>query len=57
MRIDASGNFYTDQVVSWGDGLYTDVRGATGALRPMDEPVTSGACNSCHDARNRIRAD
>jgi hypothetical protein len=56
LTTDASGNFYTNEPVSWGDGLYTDVRG-TGALRPMEASVSSGACNSCHDPGNRIRAD
>jgi len=53
---DASGNFYTNTPVSWGDALYTDVQG-TGARRLMEAPVTSGACNSCHAAQDRIRAD
>ncbi len=56
LTADASGNFYTDGPVSWGDGLYTDVQG-TGARRLMEAPVTSGACNSCHSAQDRIRAD
>ena len=53
---DASGNFFTSEPVSWGDGLYTDVQG-TGARRLMEAPVTAGACNSCHAAQTRIRAD
>jgi hypothetical protein len=53
---DASGNFFTNEPVSWGDGLYTDVQG-TGARRLMEATVTGGACNSCHGGGNRIRAD
>jgi len=53
---DASGNFYTNTPVSWGDGLSADVQG-TGALRAMEAPVTGGACNSCHAGQDRIRAD
>ena len=54
---DASGNFYTSQGVSFGSGLHADVAGTGGTRRSMAAPVTSGACNSCHDASNRIRAD
>jgi hypothetical protein len=56
LTTDASGNFYTSEPVSWGAGLYTDVQGA-GALRAMVAPVTGGACNSCHAAQDRIRAE
>ncbi len=54
---DASGNFYSSQGVSFGSGLHADVAGTGGARRSMTALVTSGACNSCHDAQNRIRAD
>jgi hypothetical protein len=54
---DASGNFYTAQSVGFGSGLYADVTGTGGSRRAMQAAVTSGACNSCHDATNRIRAD
>jgi hypothetical protein len=54
---DASGNFYASQSVSFGSGLHADVTGTGGARRAMAAAVTGGACNSCHDATNRIRAD
>lgn len=54
---DASGNFYASRSVAFGSGLYTDVTGTGGARRAMKAAVTGGACNSCHDASNRIRAD
>ena len=54
---DASGNFYASRAVGFGSGLYTDVTGTGGARRAMKAAVTGGACNSCHDASNRIRAD
>jgi len=54
---DAAGNFYTSQSVGFGSGLYTDVAGTGGTRRSMAATVTSGACNSCHDASNRIRAE
>ena len=53
---DASGNFYPNTPVSWGEGLYADAQG-TGASRSMVAPLTIGACNSCHTAQNRIRAE
>jgi hypothetical protein len=54
---DSSGNFFTPQSVGFGSGLYADVAGTGGARRSMAAAVTSGACNSCHDASNRIRAE
>jgi hypothetical protein len=57
LTADASGNFYTDRHVSWDQGLYTDVTGTSGTVRSMVAPLTGGACNSCHDAGNRIRVD
>jgi hypothetical protein len=57
MTSDSSGNFYTTQSVGFGSGLYADVAGSGGARRSMETPVTSGACNSCHDAASRIRAE
>ena len=53
---DGSGNFYTSRAVGFGGGLFADVAG-TGPRRSMQEPLTRGACNSCHDASNRLRAD
>lgn len=57
LTADASGNFYTDQPVSWGSGLYTDATGASATPRSMEASISSGACNSCHAGGNRIRAD
>jgi hypothetical protein len=56
LTTDASGNFYTDEPVSWGGGLYADVQGS-GARQPMTQPLTGGACNSCHAGQDRIRVD
>ena len=57
LTADASGNFYASRSVAFGSGLYVDVTGTGGARRAMEAAVTGGACNSCHDASNRIRAD
>ncbi len=54
---DRSGNFYTTQSVDWGRGPYADVTDSAGTLRPMETPLSGGACNSCHDAGERIRAE
>jgi hypothetical protein len=57
LSADASGNAYTSQRVSFGSGLYVDVAGSGDARRAMKAAITGGACNACHDASNRIRAD
>jgi hypothetical protein len=57
LTADASGNFHTNQAVSWGQGLYADVTGTSGSRQSMETPVTGGACNSCHDSSQRIRVD
>ena len=54
---DGSGNFYSSQSIAFGSGLYADVAGTADARRSMQAAFTSGACNSCHDASNRIRVD
>ena len=56
LTADASGNFFTSEPVSWGDGLYTDARGS-GTPRAMQASISSGACNSCHAGADRIRVD
>jgi hypothetical protein len=54
---DGAGNFYASRSIAFDAGLYTDVAGTTGATRAMAAAVTSGACNSCHGAQDRILAD
>jgi hypothetical protein len=57
LTADGAGNFYTSQAVTWGEGLYTDVSGASGTWLPMQASIGSGACNSCHAGADRIRVD
>lgn len=57
LTTDASGNFYTNQRLSFGTGVSAQVTGTGGAPRTMGTPATSGRCNGCHDALNRIVAD
>ncbi len=44
---DAYGNFYSTKNIRFGDGLYPAISGVSGTTH-MAEPVTTGACNSCH---------
>jgi hypothetical protein len=57
LTADASGNFFTNQRLSFGAGLSAQVTGTAGGQRTMGTPAPSGRCNSCHDSLNRIRAD
>jgi hypothetical protein len=57
LTTDASGNFFTNQRLSFGAGLSALVTGTSGARRAMGTPATSGRCNGCHDSVNRIQAD
>jgi hypothetical protein len=46
---DKNGNFYTSSSVSFGSGIYVGVAGTSGSVRYMSEPISNGACNSCHN--------
>jgi hypothetical protein len=54
IQVDAKGNFYTTNNVDIPAGLYPSVTGAT-ATNFMSSPITTGACNSCHDGVSRSR--
>lgn len=56
LTTDATGNFHSQERVSFGSGLFADAKGP-GTLHPMQAAVTSGRCNSCHVAGSRIRVD
>jgi hypothetical protein len=55
LTADASGNFYTSSPINYGTGLYVTATGTGGAVTPMTATATSGACNGCHAAGNRIK--
>jgi hypothetical protein len=55
LTADASGNFYTSSSINFGTGLYVTATGTGGAATPMTATVSSGACNNCHTAGNRIK--
>lgn len=54
LQVDSKGNFYTSSPIDFTGGLYPSVVGAT-STNSMASPITSGACNSCHDGVNRSR--
>jgi len=54
LPVDAKGNFYTSSAVSFGSGLYPEVKSSSGEVRFMEESVTNGNCNSCHSSTKRI---
>jgi hypothetical protein len=47
MTSEVGGNFYSTASINFGTGLYVIISSATGTSS-MAEPVTTGACNSCH---------
>ena len=53
VEVDQKGNFYTTNPIDFGSGLYVSVVGGT-TTQYMSSKVTTGACNSCHDASRRI---
>jgi hypothetical protein len=57
LTTDGSGNFYTASSVDFGAGLFPEVSGSDGVRVSMPTTVPNGACNSCHDSSNRIRAN
>ncbi|MGA3013769.1 MAG: hypothetical protein ABSD71_07010 [Bacteroidales bacterium] len=54
LPIDAKGNFYTSNLVSFSSGLYPGVKSASGETRYMQSSTKSGDCNSCHISLKRI---
>jgi len=57
IEIDQNGNFYTTEPISFADGLYVSVTGASGTTKYMSQKITTGQCNSCHDVSNGIWAE
>lgn len=56
VEVDQNGNFYTTNPVDFGTGLYASVVGGINT-KYMTAMVTTGACNSCHNASQRIWAE
>jgi hypothetical protein len=57
IEVDVNGNFHTTGAVDFTGGLYPKITPAGGgAGAHMDDPVTTGACNSCHgNTEERIK--
>jgi len=51
---DEKGNFYTSSSVSFGSGLYPEVKSASGEIRNMQSFITNGDCNFCHNKTHPI---
>lgn len=50
---DGSGNFYTTDVINFGNGLYpVIVSKINGKTLAMPSSTVNGACNSCHGISN-----
>ncbi|MDX1739949.1 MAG: hypothetical protein R3178_01595, partial [Rhodothermales bacterium] len=47
IEVDARGNFYTTEPLSFDGGLLTEVVSGS-ELRAMITPITEGSCNACH---------
>lgn len=45
---DAKGNFFTTAGVDFSGGLYPAITGTSGNVKYMSEPISNGACASCH---------
>ena len=54
LPVDAKSNFYTSSSISFGNGLYPEVKSLSGEIRYMQSTTISGNCNSCHNSSNRI---
>jgi mono/diheme cytochrome c family protein len=48
IEVDAFGNFYTTEDISFGTGLYPSVVGINGEVGYMATKITDGQCNACH---------
>jgi hypothetical protein len=57
LPVDAKGNFYTTSAVSFGSGLFPEIKSPSGEVRFMQSSITSGDCNYCHTVSKRIIAN
>ena len=53
VEVDQIGNFYTNNPIDFGSGLYASVIGGI-STQYMSSKITNGACNYCHDLSKRI---
>ena len=48
IEVDAYGNFYTTESISFENDLFVSVLNPNGTETFMNSPVVNGECNSCH---------
>ncbi len=53
LYVDAKGNFYTTDAISFVGGLYPVIVSTSGNKKYMPDPAFSGECNSCHNVSNK----
>ena len=53
INVDQSGNFYSSDIGEVS-GLYASITGPKGEVRHMSQPLTTGACTSCHGNSTEI---
>ena len=46
---DNTGNYYTNNSISFGTGIYVSITATGGTVKYMTKAITSGACNACHN--------
>jgi cytochrome c553 len=54
LPVDGISNFYTSAPVSFGTGLFPEVKSSSGEIRYMQSSITNGNCSSCHNSSKRI---
>ena len=54
LPVDKKSNFYTSNSLSFGTGLYPEVKSSSGEIQYMQSSTINGNCNSCHNSSNRI---
>jgi hypothetical protein len=54
IEVDANGNFYTNQSIEFGEGLYPVIESAGGEKNYMPISTLNGACNSCHGVSSLV---
>ncbi len=48
LKIDGSGNFFTQKIINFKGGFYPVVIANNGNIKAMTTQTVQGACNSCH---------
>jgi hypothetical protein len=54
LKIDRSGNFYTQKIINFKRGFYPVLISPNGDIKAMTTQITEGACNSCHGITENV---